>query len=466
MTRIEKKIDDLIKELRKNDYKEAQEWHDEEQEPQEPWKAINELVQIGKPSLKPLLALLENTTKYSCFYAVKALAQIGDPIAAKPLIDLFDDEKFIDTFENEADMSYELIIAALKEIGRPALPSILGYLKKQKNYGNNNGIIYALWALSEIKDKRSYEALINALSYPDDEIQDWAIGLLAKYGDKRALKHLAIFLEDPNWKDYIRELKSNLRRLSTPNEYRKILQEHRLVGLENMESFRERLNISAREMISAYEFEKKFEDHDADLLNALTRESRIREALIRLFEEISELAVDEAVISYKTYEQLQKMVSTLRHQQRRFERKFEEEFGIIYWNYLPPSRFRRENFVKDEKRSYKALAPESIYDEHHPRLERLAENLRRWLRKHNFLLTQRDRTIIARKGRKKSRRGCFIKLGKATSRGTWGLVDLTLWGGGWTNENKSAFLVPFWQFVEETVEGMVGERKFKIRTVK
>jgi hypothetical protein len=198
-----KKIEKLIQELTVNDHKEAREWLDGKGEPEEPREAINELVRIGKPALKPLLRLLKNTTKFSCIYAIMVLGEMRDPIVAKPLINLWDDEKFSGVFDDYAGGSYipgcKRVIIALQKIGSPALQSILSYLEEQKKKGDKDGTIFALATLSKIKDERSYMALVTALSYPDDEVQYWAIDSLVVYGDKRALKHMRKLLKAPNW---------------------------------------------------------------------------------------------------------------------------------------------------------------------------------------------------------------------------------------------------------------------------
>jgi len=261
----------LIHELMVNDDKEAHEI----EEPKEPREVMTKLVQIGKPVLASLLGLLRNTTKHSCICAIKVLGEIQDPVAVKPLIDLWDNEKF----NLEFDDGYQNVIVALQKIGTPALQSVLSYLEEQKKRNNKDGIIYALLTLSGIKDEQSYVALTESLSFPDGEVQDFALESLVYFGDERASKHIAKLFEDPEWAEYGDLLKNSIRLLTEPNEYRKILLEHRLVGLQRMKSFKEREDMFTRQMTYAYEFEKEFEGIDADRLNNVCREIRIRESL-------------------------------------------------------------------------------------------------------------------------------------------------------------------------------------------
>lgn len=66
--------------------------------PEEPKEAISELARIGQPAVASLIALLKNTAKYSCLYAIKVLGEIKDPAAAKPILDAFSSQDFIDSF--------------------------------------------------------------------------------------------------------------------------------------------------------------------------------------------------------------------------------------------------------------------------------------------------------------------------------------------------------------------------------
>lgn len=447
--RSEKTVLELIDRLKVHDEKPA---HEYDEVPKEPKKAMNALVELGKIAVEPLIGLLENASRYSCLYAIKVLGNIGDPTAVKPLIGLWDNKEFNLEFEE----GYEDVVFALQRIGLPALEPVLGYLEAQKKRNNIDEIIYALLTLSKIKDERSYAALTDALSYPDNEVQEWAMECLVNYGDKRASEHIAKFLENPEWKDDKDLIKEKIRRLAEPNEYREILRQHGLVGLDRTQSFTEGVVRLVQDMVRAYEFGEEFEGHDADLLNNLSREIRIRYDLEALLEEIASLAVDEGIIPSKTYEQLGKVMETLNDQLYEMEGKYEEELGIIDWHYLPRSEFWRENLVREEKRTYKGLGPER---------DRLTNEITEWLHKDRYRITRRRQDIIARKGKKRSRKGCFVEIWEKGGRGRWGQIDLILWGSGWTNGTESTFVNSFWRLVDEAMTKIVGKRRFEVRAV-
>ncbi len=403
--------------------------------PQEPKEAINSLIRIGAPTVEPLLNLLRDTETWSGIYVIHILGEIGDARAIEHLIKLLDGAVFID----EA-------MFTLERIGLPALDTILSYIKEKKDKDNGYSIAGALEVLEKIKDEKSFNALIDALSHPDHDVQDSAVASLGGYGDKRALKFLSKLFENPNVNSY--ELKYSIRQLASPKEYRSILAEHGIVGKGRITSLSNSVQQLLSTMEYAYKYENIFEGDYAQKLNDIAREHKIRKSMEDLLEAVFELTVDEAMINNELYDQLNSMMITkfrgLRHQ---FEEEYEEEISIINWEML--------DYIKEEKRFYKGLAPESKYAEH-PKLNILSIKIRDWLKKQHFLVVRRGGVLWGRKGKKKSRKGCLIGLGKDEKRRIWGYVAIDMWGNAWTEKETETVTNAFWEFVEKS--GLVNQR--------
>jgi len=469
-------IVDLVQKLTINDVKDAGEY---EEEPEEPRQAMDDLVKIGEPATKELIKLLKSTLKYSSLYAVTVLSKMQsvDPIAIKPLFSLLGDEEFVNFSDGE-----ENAVRALQKIGLPALQPVLRYLEEQKKRDDVSGIIWALMTLSGIKDEKSYAALIDGLSYKNDEVQGSALDYLSEYGDKRALEPLSKLLEDPEWADHKDLVQWHIRDLAEPDEYRKILLQHGLIKPNRMDSFTKETARFTREM--TYGLGKfglgEFGGTDADIFNEIKRKLPVMEALEGLFYELAELAVEEAVISKKQFRQLENISDELREQRFSLEEDYREELGILEWNYYyvfegeyrkgekERTDFYRENFVTNEKRCYKSLTPQGQREPSD--FSVFTKTLQEWLQQQDFLITTHRGSVIARRGNKAMRQGCFVDVWSAPV--SWDnresmhhlrlykIVELTLWGKGWTDDSKSSFLKSFWEFVDDTIFKMVGKKKY------
>ncbi len=424
-------VNELIKALKVND-----EIYGQVGEPREPREAMDALIKIGKPAVKPLLELLKNPETWSIYYSVKVLGEIGDGRAVEPLIKLIDDENFWGTD------CFDETIWALQKIGLPAVQPMLNYLRDKKEKKETDEIIGALWVLEKIKDERVYRALVDTLSYPYEEVQEATIASLKVYSDERAVKHLSRFLEDENFREDAKEAIKSLLYPVDPKRYRSILATRGIIGEARIASLEKQIFPLVRDMKYAYEFEKKFEGDDAQKLNNIAREHRIFTSIEKFLQEITELAVDEAVISNEAYEQIKKIVDKeLREARLNFEREHEEELNIIYWKIPDP--------VKEEKRSYKGLT--RTYWGPNPKLDKLCKRIWEWLKMQQFLVTKRNKTFWGRKGNKDSRKGCYIHVGKDEEKArTWGLVHLIVWGSAWTENTTKTFTESFWDFVETT----------------
>jgi len=445
---IAKRINELIDELKVNDEKEASGY---ERRPKEPGEAIDELVKIGRPAVKPLLELLKNASRYSCIYATKVLGEIGDSAAVQPIIDAFSSEAFVEAFAELTD--YEEPVLALQRIGPPALGPTLIFLEKKRDEEDDIGIYQALRILAGIKAEKSFKALVDMLSHPDSEIQINAVESLGKYGDKRAVEHLKNLLENVDVRDYAAEA---IRKLLSVQEYRNILAPY---IPKRLESFSREISQNLRNLEYVHEYPRKFEGDQADEFNAIALEQKIQESVENLLDKTIELGVYEAVIPDALEEELNRKLWSIRGKWQRFKLKHEEEIDIIN------GRIPAEG-VKEITRSYKGLASPRSWGPQ-PKLDELRTKIWEWLKKQKFLVTKEYSHLWARKGTKDSRKGCYVAVVKDDERGrTWGLVHLNLWGKGWSPKETETFSKSFWDCTERIVVQLVKKKKLQIQIVK
>lgn len=444
-----KRINELIDELKVNDEKEALKY---ERRPKEPREAMDELVKIGRPAVKPLLELLKNTSRYSCIYATKVLGEIGDSAAVQPIIDAFSSEGFLDAFAELAD-DYDQPVSALQRIGLPALEPTLTFFKKKRDEDSDIGIYQALRILAGIKDEKSFKALVDMLSHPDSEVQINAAESLGKYGDKRAVEHLKDLLENVDVRDYVAEA---IRKLVSTQEYRKILAPY---VLKRLESFSSEISQNLRNLEYAHEYPPHFEGDQAEELNAIALEQKIQESVENLLDKTLELGVYEAVIPDALKKELNRKLWKVRGIWERFKLEHEEEIDII--NGRVPAEV-----VRKTTKSYKGLASPSSWGPQ-PKLDELRTKIWEWLKNQDFLVTKEYSHLWARKGTKHSRKGCYGAVLKDDERGrTWGLVHFNLWGKGWSQKETEKFTKSFWEYTEEIAAVLVVKKKLQIQTVK
>jgi HEAT repeat protein len=144
--------------------------------------AIAALVEIGAPSVKPLIVVLKDLNNDVRQAAIKALGMIGDANAVKPLVAVLEDRKS-DLRQPAARALGEIgdaravkpLIAALEDqfvrptatealikIGKPAVSPLCTALRSINNDVRGS----ALMALGEIGDERAVKPLIAALENP------------------------------------------------------------------------------------------------------------------------------------------------------------------------------------------------------------------------------------------------------------------------------------------------------------
>jgi hypothetical protein len=130
------------------------------------------LVELGEVVVEPLTDYLYDIDSYGCIIAADVLGEIGSPVAIPALID---------AIEADADYLCEIALAALVKIGAPAVQPLIDRISDRLDnpeideYGHKIGITYTLGTLSEIRDPRSFDFMVELLDRfegDDDHLRD------------------------------------------------------------------------------------------------------------------------------------------------------------------------------------------------------------------------------------------------------------------------------------------------------
>jgi HEAT repeat protein len=437
-------LDALIDRLKVYDKKAASDY---EYEPKEPKETMRKLVKAGKPAVEPLLELLKNPSKCSCFYATKVLGEIGEPSAVQPLLDLISHDEYVDTLVDNWGVFGEHLEAICK-IGIPSLEPTLSFLEEKTKQGKDGswGVYCATEILAGIKDEKSFNALVNMLSKPGEE----EIDALVKYGDKRAIGHLKKLLTNNELQEYALNA---IRKLSSVQEYRSIAEPF---AVKSIESFAQKINQSLSHLQFAHEYPTKFEGDDAKLFNSLALELKIQNAIYSLLSNALKLGSFEAAYTDALREDFEKKLWQMQSNLLDFKERHKEETKIV------------EGCFPEEKKSeitksYKGLVVPGSWDDQ-PKLNEFRSKIMQWLKSQDFLVTKQDYTLWARKGTEKARQGCYIYVTSGPPR-TWGNIKLVLWGNGWSKKKIDEFNKSFWEFSEGAAAELLGTKKVQSRTI-
>jgi hypothetical protein len=118
------------------------------------------LIELGEAVVEPLTDYLYVIESYSCIIAAEVLGEIGSPVAIPALID---------AIETDADYLCEIASDALLKIGAPAVQPLIDRISdlldspEIDEYGHKIDIIYTLGTLSEIRDPRSFDFMVELL---------------------------------------------------------------------------------------------------------------------------------------------------------------------------------------------------------------------------------------------------------------------------------------------------------------
>jgi len=169
---LEQSVNDLINSLKSDDSKQQK-------------QAARELVDIGKPAVKPLLETLKDEKWKIRWYASEILGEIGDEEAVEDLIVAMADE-------NSGVRSKSML--ALVEIDEPSVDPLINSLS------NENWQIrrQAAEALGLIGIKKAVNPLIETLNDENPWVKKSAAESLGNIGDKRAVNPLKNMLKEDN----------------------------------------------------------------------------------------------------------------------------------------------------------------------------------------------------------------------------------------------------------------------------
>lgn len=118
------------------------------------------LIELGEAVVEPLTDYLYDEDSYGCIIAADLLGEIGSPAAVPALID---------AIETDADYLCETASDVLVKIGTPAVHPLIDRIGDRLDnpeideYGNKIDIIYTLGTLSEIRDQRSFDFMVELL---------------------------------------------------------------------------------------------------------------------------------------------------------------------------------------------------------------------------------------------------------------------------------------------------------------
>lgn len=133
-------------------------------------EAAEDLVRLGKRSLKHIIPCLQNGSERAIVHIIDVLGMIGDPTAVAPLMKLLYDE---DYYLLRVD-----IRLALVRIGSPAVDPLIKALESKQS-----GVRHcAVLALASLRDLRAADPLMMLLDDPNTYIREDAEQALYRMG--------------------------------------------------------------------------------------------------------------------------------------------------------------------------------------------------------------------------------------------------------------------------------------------
>jgi hypothetical protein len=449
-TKDDELIEKLILELKKHDSIKAGEY---DNLPEIPEEFIEELIKMGTEALEPLLDLLKDPSRVSCYYSLVALTEIGDPRSVEPILDVLFGDEYHGNFRRLSE--HDQPILALHKIGLPALEPTLEYLRDidpEEEYGFLR-IMDGLEVLGGIKHEKSYSMLVEMLFYPYEEVQEFAIEILGRYGDKRAIEDLEKLLVDEEFRDLALD---SIRSLASFYEYQKIVDPFAPVYIKEASN---EINQNLRQLQFTHEYPKEFDGDDAELFSSLARQIKILGNTRSIIDTSLRLAWFEKVITFEEYWETRKITNEILVQENELKKRNEEEITIIE-GYIPGPVLIKET------RSYRGLTSVSRYVEH-PKLEKLRLKIQEWLKKQYFRVLKEKNSYYARKGDPENRKGIYVASAKDydNKRRIWGQVSYMIWGGGWEENEAEQFKTSFITFLDKSVEQLVGDKKFEVKII-
>lgn len=445
-------ISQLINQLKVNDKVDPNEV---DKDPLEPKEAMEELAKIGQPAVAPLIKVLKNPSNYSCVYAITVLGQIAAPEAAQPIVDAFTSKDYINSRVTYALKDYySEAYEALQKIGLPALEPTLAHLKKKREQKDDIGILEAMDILVNIKDERSFIALVDLLN--DDSVQkEDIINYLVKYGDSRAVKYLRELVKPSQDENERRGIFEAIRDLETADTqaYRDMIAPY---AVKDISKLADPIHKALYDLRQTHESSGEFEGDNADDFNNIVYSYRVHEAIDCMLRAVFEIGSYEGVLPNQLMDEDSKL-SKLRGTWWNFKDENDDVLKII------DNRFP-EDCQSQVTKSYKGLAM-SRY-ESGPKIADLKNRIQQWLKEQGFSVTIRRGELWGFKGEKGQREGCIVTAGSDYDRPrSWGNLYLGVWGNGWTENTADTFSTTFWDFSEKTIAELIGTKKLQSITI-
>lgn len=148
--------------------------------------AVNVLVQIGVPTVNPLVTLLKDADQIVLKHVIDVLVRIGDIRAVIPLIQLLGRGSYLQ----------QRIVKALLKFESTYVARSLIEALQSNNENFCRAILIALWTMGE----EAVEPLLHALENETEKIRLEIIGVLGGIRDSKVKKALILAFKDPNEK--------------------------------------------------------------------------------------------------------------------------------------------------------------------------------------------------------------------------------------------------------------------------
>lgn len=151
-------------------------------------QAMQRLIQVGPPAVKPLVECLNDADWRVRESAVLVLGEIGHPKAVRPLVDRL------------ADPAWQVRRSAVKALGmfqeQAPVEVLTQCLREDRDWSVRQA---AAEALGEIGDPRAIEGLMAAIRDSRREVRLAAVTALGGLGDPRVLETLLACLDSGDW---------------------------------------------------------------------------------------------------------------------------------------------------------------------------------------------------------------------------------------------------------------------------
>ncbi|WP_075053538.1 HEAT repeat domain-containing protein [Nitrososphaera viennensis] len=399
-----------------------------------PQKSIEGLIALGKQAVPKLTQELQDYQKNESYelyaqFIVDILGEIKDPSAVPELIKLFKVE-----FD---DSIGEHTVSSLQKIGTAAVPMLVEALHQ-----NQDNVILVMYILDTLRGIPSPDAITAALDTlaksTDDDLKEYAIDIIERQGSVMHIPALENLLDDQK-KSLFDYAKNAIRRIckDNPRVLREVLLKHKAIGPERMKNLGRGLESITRNMsyrYSEYDY-GKYTGDTAEELNEAVRQFRIRRDVIKGLKTITEIGLDEAVLSFNNFNRVTDIIDELKSLQDELIRKYGDALILHDWE----EEYYNEPVKKVETKSFKKKLSE---------IGQIIPGVNEWLRSKGFKVNELSSTIVARD---EKRRTCFIGYDTTEGKRVYSDVKLRLHGRGWEDEEVLSFADDFWRKIETLV---------------